>query len=148
MQIKSLKCRLIYILLLASIFFFRCGFQEKIEPSWRKYLIWTAGWGGEHNAPDTQNTQNTLIIFSSAFAGIQVIFWTEDSFCFTSDSRNSFNCKLKKLINEQIINFYNPSNALSSSHQSVEIKFFFKYHTFIGRCSLSSWFNLQILNFC
>ena len=107
--------------MLVSIFFFRCGFQVKIEPSWRRYLIWTADWGGEHNTPDTQNT---LIAFSSTFAVMQMIFWNEDNFCFTSDSRNSFNCKFKKLINEQITIFYNPSNALISSHQSVQIIFF------------------------
>ena len=41
-----------------------------------------------------------------------MIFWTEDNFNFISDCRNSFNCKLKKFINEQIITFYSPSNAL------------------------------------
>ena len=42
---------------------------------WRNYLIWTGDWGGKHNTADTQNT---LIIFLSAIAVIQVIFWTED----------------------------------------------------------------------
>ena len=32
----------------------------------------------------------------------QVNSGLEDNFCFNSDCRNSFNCKLKKLINEQI----------------------------------------------
>ena len=54
---------------------------------------------------------------------MQVIFWTEDNFCFISDCKNSFNCKLKKFINKQIIIFYSPSNALCLSGKSV------KYHT-------------------
>ena len=44
--------------------------------------------------------QNTLIIFLSAIAEMQVIFLTGDNFCFISDCINSFNCKRKKLINE------------------------------------------------
>ena len=81
-----------------AFFLFRCEFQKKIEPSWRNYLIWSADWGG--NTPDTQNT---FIIFLSAIVVTRVIVWTEDNFCFTSDYRNSFNCKLKNFINEQII---------------------------------------------
>ena len=54
---------------------------------------------------------------------MQVIFWTEDNLCFISDCKNSFNCKLKKFINKQIIIFYSPSNALCLSEKSV------KYHT-------------------
>ena len=128
---------------MVSFFLFRCEFQEKIEPNWRNCLIWTADWGWEQNTPDTQNT---LIIFLSAVAVIQVIFWTEDNFCVISDCRNSFNCKLKKLINEQKI-FYSPSNGLCSSDEIVKINYF-KYYTFIGTCSLVTWFNLQKMNFC
>ena len=32
----------------------------------------------------------------------QVDSGLEDNFCFNSDCRNSFNCKFKKFINEQI----------------------------------------------
>ena len=67
-------------------------------------------------------------------------------FCFISDSGYSFNCKLKKQINEQIVRFYSPSNALCSSDESVEIKHF-KHHTFIGMGSRFTWFNLEIMNF-
>ena len=70
---------------------------------------------------------------------MEIIFWTEDNFGFISDSRDSFNCKLKKLIREQIITFYSPSNAL------VHLMKHLKHHTFIGMCSLFTWFNLQIL---
>ena len=73
-------------------------------------------------------------------------FWTKDNLCFISDCRNSFDCKLKSL-SEQLIIFYNPSNTLSSSDESVQIKHF-KHHTFIGMCSLFAWLNLRILNFC
>ena len=66
---------------------------ENDEPSWVNYLVWKAYWGEEHNKSDTQNT---LINFLSAIAVTQMIFWTDDSFCFISDCRNSFNCKLKK----------------------------------------------------
>ena len=51
------------------------------------------------------DTRNTLIVFLSAAGVMQVIFWTKDNFCFISDCRNSFNCKLKKFISEQIIFF-------------------------------------------
>ena len=70
-------------------------------------------------------------------------------FCFISDCRNSCNCKLKKLINKQIIIFYSPSNALCSSDESVQIKQHTdkhhtdKQHTFIGMFSLSTCFNMQ-----
>ena len=63
-----------------------------------------------------------IIIFLSAVAVMQVIFSTEDNFCFISDCGNSFNCKLKKLINEQIVIFYSPSNALCLSDEDVQIK--------------------------
>ena len=103
----------------------------------------TLKWG-EHN---TLDAQNTFIIFLSAIAVIQVIFWTEDYFCFISGCGNSFSCKLKKLINKQIIIFYGPSNTLCLSDKSLQIKRF-KHHTFIDMVSLLTWFNLQILNFC
>ena len=67
-------------------------------------------------------------------------------FCFISDCGNSFNCKLKKLINEQIVRFYSPSNAICWSDESVQIKHF-KHHAFIGMCSYFTWFNLKIMNF-
>ena len=37
---------------------------------------------------------------------------SEDKFNFVSDYRNSFNCKLKKLIKAQITILYSPLNAL------------------------------------
>ena len=133
-------------------FFFRCGFQNRIEPSWRNYLTWTADRVGEHNTPDTQNI---LIIFLSEIALMQ-IFWTDHvdtgctfnvhktfrgrpgrllnvlctfnlrpvsagkgNFCFISHCKNSFSCKLQKLINEQIIIIHSLSNVLCSSEESV-----------------------------
>ena len=68
---------------------------------------------------------------------------SEDKFCFTSDCRNSFNCKLKKLINARIIIFYSLSDALCSHEKSAEIKHF-QYHTFIDMCSILIWLNLQV----
>ena len=50
------------------------------------------------------------------------MFWTEDNFCFVSSCRNSFNYKLKKLINELVIIFYSLSNALCWPDESVQIK--------------------------
>ena len=47
-------------------------------------------------------------------------------------------------IYEQEENFFNPANTQSSSKKSPkEIR-----HTFIGMCSLFTWFNMQILNLC
>ena len=100
---------------------------------------------GEHNTADTQNTTN---IFLSATAAIQLNFWTENNFCFISDCKNSFICKLKKLLNEKIIIFYSPSNILCSSDESVQKKKHSKHHNFFGMCSFSTWINLQILNGC
>ena len=79
------------------------------------------------------------LILLSEIAIMQVIFWTEDNFSFIS--------YCKKLINEQIIIFYNPSNVLCSSDESVQVKHF-KHHTFSDLCSLFTWFNLKILSFC
>ena len=69
------------------------------------------------------------IIFLSEIAVMQVTFWTEDNFCLISDCRNSFNCKLKRLINEKIIIFYSLSNALCSSDESIQLKYF-NHHPF------------------
>ena len=51
-------------------YFFRCGSQEKIEPSWINYLIclfnlvWFGDYliqaDGEHNTPNTQNIYQQL----------------------------------------------------------------------------------------
>ena len=119
------------------------SWRKESQAEENKYLIWTADWGGEHSTP--RNTEYTYT-FLSAIAVMQVIFWTEDNFCFNSDCGNlfKFNCKLKKLINELIVIFYSPSNALCSCDESLQIKHF-KHHTFIGM--LSPWFNLQIMNF-
>ena len=54
-----------------------------------------------------------FVIVLSPIALMQAIFWTE-YFCFISGCGNSFNCKLKKLINEQIVIFYSSSHALCS----------------------------------
>ena len=89
----------------------------------------------------SQNTQYPLIIFLSTSAVMQGIFWTEDNFHFISNCRNSFNCKLKKLINEQIIIFYSPSNVLCSSNESVQMSDF-THLTFLCMWSLFTWFNL------
>ena len=105
--------------MLVSLFLSCCGFQDKIEPSWRNHLTWTADRGGEHNMP---NKQNTFIIFLSIITVMQVIFWTEDNFYFIPGCRNSLNSKLKKLINEQILFIYSPSNVLCSSDESIQIK--------------------------
>ena len=71
----------------------------------------TTDWGGEYNNPDAQNT---LIIFLSAIPA------TEDNFCFVSDCRNLFDCRLKNIFNEKVlVIFYSPSNALCSSDEFV-----------------------------
>ena len=130
---------------MVSFFSLPLWIQEKIEARWRNYLILTADVGEECNITDTQNA---LIIFLSAIAVMQEIFWTflfEDNFCFISDRRNSFNRKLKKLINEQIIIFCSPSHALCSYDKPVRIKHYFKDNIFIGMCSPFTCFNLQIL---
>ena len=91
-------------------FLSRYGFQEKTEPSWRNYLIWAVVWSGEQNTPDTQNK---LIISLSAVAVMPAISWTEDNLIvWLIYCRNSFSCKLKKLINKKITIFCNRSVIL------------------------------------
>ena len=95
------------------------------------------------------DTQNTLIIFLSAIAVMQLIFLPEDDCAFIlllffNSAGNSFNCKLKKLINEQTVIFYSPSVALCSSDKYAQITHL-KYRTFIGMCTPFTWFNLQIM---
>ena len=50
----------------------------------------------------------------------------------------------KKLIEiyEQVKNVFNPANTQSSSEEYLKKK----RETFIGKCSLFIWFNMQILN--
>ena len=45
---------------------------------------------------------------------------------------------------EQAKNFFNPANTQSSSEEFLKEK----RHTFIGMCSLFTWFNMQMLNVC
>ena len=61
------------------------SWRKESQAEENKYLIWTANWGGEHNTPS--HTGCTLF-FLSAIAVMQVIFWTEDNFCFISDCGN------------------------------------------------------------
>ena len=61
------------------------SWRKESQAKENKYLIWTADWGGEHNTP--RHTGYTLF-FLSAIAVMQVIFWTEDNFCFISDCGN------------------------------------------------------------
>ena len=118
------------------MFLFQYRFQEKIEPSWRNHLISRIDWSWEYNTGDTLNT---LII--RQLQQCKWLFWLKIISAFRSDYRNSFNCKLKRFINEQIILFHSPSDALCSSEESAQIKHF-KHHTFIG-VSFSFFFILQ-----
>ena len=74
-----------------------------------------------------------------------IILWSERDFCIISDCRNSFNNKLKNLQTyEHAKNFFKPANTQFSSEESFKEK----RHTFIGMCSLFTWFNMQIMNLC
>ena len=88
---------------LIFFFIFHGEFQNKIEPSWRNFLIWTADWDRRIHR------MHLLLYFLIPIATMQGSFCTKDNFCFICDCRNSFNCKLKKLTNEQKIIFYSPS---------------------------------------
>ena len=61
------------------------SWRKESQAEENKYLIWAANWGGEHNSP--RHTEYTLF-FLSAIAVMQIIFWTEDNFCFISDCGN------------------------------------------------------------
>ena len=85
-----------------------------------------------------------MIVSEIFFFSVMEIFELK----IVSDSTwHSFNCNLKKLMNEQINIFHSPSNTVCLSDEFVQIKHF-KHPTFIGMCSFFTWFNLQILNFC
>ena len=68
--------------------------------------------------------------------------WIEDISCFVSNCRKSFNCRLKKLIYEQINIFYSASNVLCSFDKPLQIKYI-EHHTCIGMFSLFSRLDLQ-----
>ena len=132
-----------YNCVLASFSCFVNSRRKEGQADETRYLFEQQTEVGSTIPPDTQNS---LIIFLSVVAVMQVIFWTEDNFYFISDCGNSFKCKLKKLIiNERIAISYSPPNALCSPEEFVQIKHF-KHHTFTGMFSL--WFNLQMMNFC
>ena len=105
--------------MLVSFFLFCCGFQDKIEPSWRNHLTWTADRSGEHNMP---NKQNTFIIFLSIITVMQVIFELKIIFTLFLAAGIHWTRNSKKLINEQILFIYSPSNVLFSSDESIQIK--------------------------
>ena len=71
------------------------------------------------------DTQNTLICLS-AIAVMKVIFWIEDNSALFL-LREFIQLQTQKLIIEQIVRFYSPSNALCSSTESVQVKHF-KHH--------------------
>ena len=50
---------------------------------------------------------------------MQVIFRTEDNFFFIFDCMNSFNCKLKKVIDEQIIIFLHSVHLTNPYRQKI-----------------------------
>ena len=114
--------------------------------SWRKesqaeenrYLIWTAEQT-EVGSAIPLDTRNTLIIFLSAISVMQVIFRELLLFFWWE--------LIQKLINEQRVIFYNPSNVSCSSDKFMQIKHL-KHHSSIVMCSSFTLFNLQIMNFC
>ena len=122
--ITSLKKCLIYIYLLVGFFSLPLWIPGENRAKLKKLLNLKSrlSWV----AQDLSHADYTYYFLIST-CRVQVIFWTENNFCFISDCRNPFSCKLKKLINEQIIIFYNPSNALCSSDKFVPMKNF-KYH--------------------
>ena len=103
-----------------AFFLFFCGFQQKIELSSKNFLIWTSEWGRAKHQKYCQKA--ALIIFLSAIAVMQVIFWNKVNFCFISDCMYSFNGKFKKLISKRKI-FYSPANALCSYENSADKRF-------------------------
>ena len=105
--------------------------------------------------------QKKLIDFNSRLRrGAQCPWFTECTYYFLISNCGSASNFLKwiqwllefiqlqtqKVYKRQIIIFYNPSNALCPSDESLRIKHF-KHYNFIGKCPLFTWFNLQILNF-
>ena len=126
--------------MLFSLFSFSLWILGENRAKLKKYLIWTADWGGEHNTPDTQST---LINFLSAVANWSCNNSKLDiiSALFLIAGIHS-TAKSKKHINEAITIFYSPSNVLCSSDESLQIKHL-KHHIFIGMCSLFTWFKLQ-----
>ena len=114
--------------------FFSCvenSRRKESQAEENRYLIWTAYWSGENNTL-RHTGYNYHFLISNCSNESYFLNWRQ--FCFISDCGNSFSCKLKKLINKQIVRFYSPSHALCSSDESVQVKQF-KHHTFIGMYS-------------
>ena len=79
-----------------AFFLFHCWFQEKIDISWRNFDLNNRL---EIGSKITQMHRIPLL-FLVSYCSSASDFLTEDNFFFISNCRNSFNCKLKKLINE------------------------------------------------
>ena len=92
----------------------------------------------EHNTTNTQAASD----YSSTTAMMLVTFWSERDFYIISDCKRQTTINLKTY--EQSKNFFNLANTQSSSGEFLKEK----HHTFIGICSLFTWFNMQILNLC
>ena len=135
-QITSLKNCSIYIQLLVSFFSLSLWIPRKNRAKQKNLsnLKSRLRWGTQY----TRYTEYTYYLFISncSNAGNFLIQFNFDNFYFIHDCRNSLIWRLKKLINEQIFVFCNPSNSLCSSDKSVQIKHF-KHHTLFGMCSLS-----------
>ena len=109
------------IVFLISFFLFFCGLEQKIEPRWRNNLFELQNQE-DHSTTSIQTAPDYL----SATTIMLVIFWTEQN------------------LDWQAQNLFNPASTQSSPEVSPKVK----RHTFIGMCSLVTWFNMQILNLC
>ena len=115
---------------LLHFFFFCCGFQKKIEPSWRNRFEKQIEVG---SAIPQIKEYTYYFLISNCIDTADILNWIERNVCFISDCRYSFNYKLnKKLINEEIIILYITSNALCSFEESVQVKCFWSIFKYIG----------------
>ena len=98
----------LHIIVGQLFFLFHWEFQEKIEPSSRNFLF-------EQQTEVAEYTEYTYyFLIGNCSNARDFLNW---SFCFIFDCMNSVNCRLKKLINEQIIIFYSPSNYLTNPYR-------------------------------
>ena len=129
-----MRLNLYLIVLLISFFPLLLWIAAENKTKLKKLFIWTTKSGGPQHC---KHTNCTWLFISNCNSSSDILDWT-----IISDCKNSFNNRLKNY--DQAKNFFYPANTQSSSEESFKEK----RKTFVGMCSLFTWFNMQMLNLC
>ena len=129
-----MRLNLYLIVLLISFFPLLLWIAAENKTKLKKLFIWTTKSGGPQHC---KHTNCTWLFISNCNSSSDILDWT-----IISDCKNSFNNRLKNY--DQAKNFFYAANTQSSSEESFKEK----RKTFVGMCSLFTWFNMQMLNLC